>query len=714
MESFGRRSLSPAFRVAILAGVQAAVELHLRSGSDVNATDEKGRTPLMLAATKGRQDICRLLLLEGADPTTRDHEGRDALAMAKSHGHMNLATLLENILFPPFTHTTKDDTSKNSDLKGEASIYASEPEQFSPRAVPSSQVVDASSAAPEEMGSFDSSGWHEEVEPPPPLDDRTHSDGAEYLERLLSRHKTIDHDEGWDDVEFSLPDLTDLAPRRSSWTPEYQQRAREFFLIGARDGRIRESWIDEHIGQPKTEDREELEIIRANLIRTLDELEVKIDDSMIAPDPFVSADEDDEEVFGDVAREAMSYLGRLQSTDMEPYFCYAKNLPKEQLRREDEFRLGGEIEQGMLEALVAATGSDAVLQKLRSDAQAILKGEKLVRWMLNVSDVEGQAEDLGDESGEAIDRGKVDDLVPDGQHVPEELVARLEGIMQDCLVVPIDRVSLSARLFFADLSGDYLKSLWSLASDQDPGGRTSARVLAGLNKSAKAKKRLVEANLKLVIWRARKYGGLPLMDKIQDGNIGLMKASEKFSHRRGARFSTYAVWWIRQAILRGVADTGRMIRLPVHVQERSRKIEKICNRIHAETGRERPSAEEIALLADMPAGHVQKMLDIPEDPSLMDNFLEQVALIADTEHQSPEDRVAEMELQVAMQKMLQELDPRQADILRRRFGIGYDEHTLEEVGQLYGVTRERIRQIETKALNGLRHPSRARQLIGFV
>jgi RNA polymerase primary sigma factor len=441
---------------------------------------------------------------------------------------------------------------------------------------------------------------------------------------------------------------------------------------------------------------------------------VSIDDSPLAPDTFVSADEDDDELFEDITREALSYLGRLQSTDMDPYFCYAKELPKEQLRREDELRLGGEIEQGMLEALVAATGSDAVVQKLHSDAQAILNREMLVRWMLNVPDVEGRAEDPVGEAGQEIYPGHVEDLMPESRHLSEELVARLAGIIQDCTIIPIDRVALSAKLFFADLSTEYLKSLWSLASEQDPGGPTGTRVLAALDKADKAKRRLVEVNLKLVIWSARKYGGLPLMDRIQDGNIGLMKAAEKFSHRRGVKFSTYAIWWIRQSIFRGISDTGRIIRLPVHVHERYRKIERIRNRIFAETGRETPSADEIAPLAEMPAGQVQKRLDIPEDPDLVDNFFEQVALLADTEHQSAEDRLTEVELQAVIQQMLKELDPRQADVLRRRFGIGCDEHTLEEIGQLYGVTRERIRQIETKALNGLKHPLRARQLIGFT
>jgi RNA polymerase primary sigma factor len=700
--------------MAVLAGMQAAVELHLQSGSDVNATDEKGRSPLMLAAAKGRQDICRLLLLEGADPTLKDHEGRDALSVAKSNGQMIVARLLENILNSPRTHTPINDSSKISITESAIRIDASKAEHFAPTAATSSQITVAPSNAPDDKGLADSSTWDEEVELPPPPDDRTLADGAEFLEGLLSRHQAIDTDEGWDDVEVNLPDLADLSLPRSSWTPEDQHRARELILIAARDGRIRDSWLDEGIERPGAEDHEELEIIRANLIRTLDELEVTIDDCLIAPDTFVSADDDDDELLGDIAREAMSYLGRLQSTDMDPYFCFARDLPKEQFRREDEFRLGEEIEQGMLEALVAATGSDAVLQKLRSDAQAILNGEMAVRSMLNVSDLDGRAEDPVGEAGEEIDLGQSEDLVPDGRHLPEELASRLASIIEDCLEFPIDRIALSGKLFFADLSADYLRSLWSLASEQDGGGPIGTRVLGALAKADRAKSHLVKANLRLVIWSARKYGGLPLMDKIQDGNIGLMKAAEKFSHRRGAKFSTYAIWWIRQAIFRGVADTARMIRLPVHVHERYRKIERVCNRIYAETGRESPSADEIALLAEMPAGQVQKILDIPQDPDLIDNFSEQVALIADTEHQSAEDRLTQLELKAVMQQMLKDLDPRQADILRRRFGIGCDEQTLEEIGQLYGVTRERIRQIETKALNGLKHPLRARQLIGFM
>ena len=222
-------------------------------------------------------------------------------------------------------------------------------------------------------------------------------------------------------------------------------------------------------------------------------------------------------------------------------------------------------------------------------------------------------------------------------------------------------------------------------------------------------------NLKLVIWVARKHGGLPLADRIQTGNMGLMRAVDRFDYRRGAKFSTYAVWWIRQQVTRAIADTARIIRLPVHVTESLRKVEKARALLYARDGRD-TDVDRIALLADLPPDRVRKMLVVPEDPLPIDDpeIVEEVRPIADEGTPSPEEMAIFAQMQMRLREQLGRLATREATVIRRRFGIDCDEHTLEEVGRELGVTRERIRQIEAKTLRTLRQRVRAEPLRDFL
>ena len=710
--------------MAVLAGAVDSVRMHLRTETDLDATDTQGRSPLLLAVSRGHLDICKLLLEAGADPTTKDNAGNDALAVARSRGETAVAELLHRARISATEHQGEnDEIDRNRTAEGSlngrplgrmggsfntteeiaaGAIWGAGKRSHADRRESVDEMVSEPPANDYDV--FDLSAWQEEIETEAPPDDLSCADEAAILQGLLSRHSPIDTDENWDDVEIDLPELEHIGRRRSRLDPETRTAVRVLVVEALRNGRVDGDRIRCALVEDDALDDTKRTDFEANLRLVLGDAGVVIGDEPFTTDTAAEITAEDEDRFGDAATEAMDFLGTLQSSDTDPLVPYVRSLPADRLTRDDETALALTIEESMRDVLATIAGSPVAVSRLLSDARNVMEENTPVRALFDTTNSQ-------DDSDEIPSDDTTDDQETDAAPIPDTLSTHLRAIVELCQQQKVDRAALAARLFDAGLSAEYREELQSVAEQDGACEYAAKRIRAGLAKAKRAKWRFVETNLKLVIWVAKKHGGLPLADRIQAGNIGLMRAVDKFDYRRGAKFSTYAVWWIRHHITRAVADTSRIIRLPVHVTESLRKVEKACLSAEFQDDHE-PDVARIATLADLSPIQVRKMLVVPEDPLPMDDpgIVEEVCAIADEGTPAPEVMAMVAQMSMSLKEQIDRLEPRQAAVLRRRFGIDCDEHTLEEVGKEFGVTRERIRQIEAKALKTLRHPARTGQL----
>ncbi len=701
-------SLSPLFRMAALSGVQTAVRLHIRRGDDVNARDDKGRSPLILAASRGHLETCRILLEAGADPRALDNNGNDALSMALKLGQSELVMLLRALL-------------------GETLDYMHAERQVSARLPELAQQQVSDQSAPY-INVFDLSAWESDKEPQRPPQDERALHNASAIQRDISSHIPIDTDEDWSDVEIDLPEIHSARRRRSTFDDDDRDAARWLFFIGLRDGSLPQGRIADAAlgddGEPDTG-------FEARLSLTLGELGIVVDEDdwqWQTPRDFVPLDEEMERM----ADEAISYLSELIYQDNDLLKLYLKDIGTASLlSREDEAELGKAMENGLADAVTVIASCVPAIKDILLFASEIERGE-LPPWRMVDRDSAVQPaidplEDILLDDAILDEEPAANEIIEDVVHVqsetitPPDFTSRVETIRR--LLPRLKKARGSAML--DNLRGLHLS--WSFLerlrddlgqSGKDPAAHRSLSL--ALARANKAKRRMTEANLRLVISIAKRYArsGLPFLDLIQEGNIGLMKAVEKFEYRRGFKFSTYATWWIRQTITRAIADQMRLVRVPVHMVESINRVEWARREIEGRA-EHAPTPEEIAERLAIPTGEVAKVLRASQETVSLDSPVGYCdgLTIADTlvaTTPGPEEQAMHAALRRALNDLLDTLPRKDAEVLRLRFGLDVgDDHTLEEIGQAFGVTRERIRQIEKKAMGMMRHISRAEILRPF-
>ncbi|MBF0416403.1 MAG: sigma-70 family RNA polymerase sigma factor [Magnetococcales bacterium] len=714
---------------------------YLQRGTNVNAADSKGRSPLILAAEKGHAEICRILLKAGADPALRDDDGNDALSVATQKGQREVEVILKLHLF-----SLRNEPEVETTVIG----YSADPLSTPADAIISDNELDDASF---DRDSFDLSVWEEQTESPTLPGDPYCLEVAGEIQKRISHHIPVDTDADWSDIDIDLPELLAFRMRRGSEKDAvWQTAARNLILTGIHNGWVTEKQLVDAVPvDAENQESPDVEFLRALRV-VLGDLGILVEDvpGYLAPflPPANRVEEDEFFVDRDdpVADEAIIFLLDLQALINDPQGMYVKDIgPKKLLTRKDEIDLFHEILDSTRDACRLIPRSPSAIAEFLNWLDRVEKGDISIRSIIGGGGNPESGENLepigqGEifDGDEAENKAEADECstgatrygCPRSPDIPSEILGRITTIQNLCTKMvdtwssakrPTVAVRLRDEILALGLSSGFVERFWRTVEHNSLDSETRNILMQSLNRIQSAKIRFAKSNLRLVLSIAWKYRSkLPYMDLVQEGNIGLLKAIDRFDPEHGAKFSTYATWWIRQSITRAIADQARIIRVPVHMIEIINKYENVRQLLTLEIGRE-PISEEIAERMELTLEKVRRIQSMATVEMVSLEFLtneEEFGLENVKENgsrRSPLDRASESNIHEVTLSILKTLSRKEEKVLSMRFGFGvHMAYTLEEVGQEINVTRERIRQIEAKALRRLRRPATSKKMRSFL
>lgn len=747
------RKLNPLLKLAAISGVETAIKLHIERGDDLDARDSSGATPLILAATRSRKGVVHLLLDAGANPTLTDKNGMDALACAVRSGCPETIVLLTEALgrfaapepskksaveiFNPCIEewviddtyepreqpltsaelvsadtlhgqgqlallkiATKDNAGKQLAGADEDSIVGLE-QASTDGTIKNELAVDANVMVLDEepLRNLHLGDWEVEDEVAVPQGDITVGEKAKQVHLAIRRHKLIDRDEDWGDVDLYLPAKASPLSLDEKTVP-----LRNLLLTALRVGMVSERALIDICSSSDGSRNEEAE---NHLAFVAEELGATIVEWTGLDEPFRGDPTLEEERF---VTEAIEFAEELASGKNDPFRFYVKGIPRDLLDADEEIALGREMEVAGQAAVSALAVWQEGLSTVFEAAARVARGEADSKSYC--SGAQSLDDDVMSQPlAEPDDCDDGDTLELDNERsFFVNAVAAVEAVRNDPqkAAKALSEVRLT-RSFLMELAEN-------IRCDGAGSG-----FLEALNHQAVARDRMILSNLRLALSIAKKYlwSGIPFDDLVQEANIGLMMAVERYDWRRGLRFSTYATWWIRQRVTRSIADTARVVRAPVHIQEKARKVLRERELFEAQLGR--PETElETARRVGMTLSKTRMLMSMFDDVISLDEIDSNTGLpfldeLVDPNALDPA-YIAECDsLGRILLDLLGELDMKSRDVILLRFGLeGNDAMTLEEVGQHFGLTRERIRQIESKVLRKLAHPHKRNVLWPFM
>jgi RNA polymerase primary sigma factor len=709
----GGVALNPLLRVAVIAGVESAVAVHISRGDDLNARDGDGHTPLMLCALRNRPRICTLLLAAGAKAELISNQGKTAYEIATEKGAVEVA----NLLMPQHLGFVEGN---------DASLIA--------REVGGHLSLTAEERNNEYGAESDLDAWVSEEEHAPPQAMPELVAIVTLVHADISRHAPQDLSAQWDDIDVGLPELAH-APTSLRDDDDVRTSLRLILLRGLREGSVPDQSVED---LAEILDIEREHDLVPYLRRTLGDIGVETDERFeyYGPDDDfrVHVEPEGTEEEEDIVSSVFMCLDSIVSRRNEPFRQYLRGLQHYTLlSAADEIELGEVMDSCLREAMDLVASDSGALQYVLDAIRQVQNGsrrfssisrgwsdpkdmaddgpaEKDAQIAVTASLFQSGGQDV--EPGDDADRTEVEEsaqLVRIAKSLESHLSTETSCLAQEDLYAIVSSMRLSGSFLFGLFDA---KEGWQSTT-------TKAVFRAAMQRYRHAYDRMSTSNLRLVLSIAKKYiySGQALEDLVQEGNIGLLKAVERFDWRKGFRFSTYATWWIRQQIGRSVADTGRAVRLPVHLHEKVQNLRWFLRKHEAEHGK-LPSLETMADAMNMRGDKVATLLTCMQDILPIDDVdLESLAdpeFIARFHSEEPEDTAIKKQRALKVVELVNSLPRNQQTILRLRYGIGVrDALTLEEVGHGMGVTRERVRQIESKTLRLIQNPTRIAWLEGL-